>query len=100
MPTKSYADMLLEELRDPDLAAEYLSAALEVRSVEAFQKAIKAVVDSHGGVDVLLEITGLSRKTILELFEPTSEIPFRTLLSVLKGLGISLSFLADERTRS
>lgn len=100
MPTKSYGEMLREELRDPDLAAEYLTAALEVRSVEAFQKAVKTVVEAHGGVSVLLEITGLSQKTIESLFEPTSEIPFRTLLAVLKGLGISFSFFAEERMRS
>jgi DNA-binding phage protein len=44
MPTKSYDDFLRDELEDKEVAAEYLSAALEEGSLELFLLALRNVL--------------------------------------------------------
>lgn len=96
MPTKSYEELLIEELRDPDLAAEYLSATLSKRSLNSVKSALKKVVEAHGGKDALIELTGLSQKEFEHLFETDADLTLRPLLALLKGLGLTLSFLPEE----
>ena len=50
MKTENYDAFLLEELRDPELAAEYLTAAIEDGSTELFLIALRNVAEAHGGV--------------------------------------------------
>ena len=56
MRTKSYESVLLEELRDPDVAAEYLTAAVELRSVSALRDGLKHISEAHGGLAPFSEI--------------------------------------------
>jgi DNA-binding phage protein len=90
MPTKSYEEILLQELRDPDLSAEYLTATIAKRSLSAFKTALKKVVEGHGGTEALLELSGLSEREVEQLFNPETELSVRPLLALLKGLGLEL----------
>ena len=47
MPTKSYDDLLFEELRDPELAAGYLSESLRGGSLDVFLIALRNVAQAR-----------------------------------------------------
>ncbi len=46
-----YSEFLSEQLKDPELAAEYLSAASE-GSTDEFVLALRTVAEAYGGVDL------------------------------------------------
>ena len=54
--SKSYQNNLIESLKDPTEAAEYLNAALEDGEAEVFLLALRDVVDSYGGVGKLAAV--------------------------------------------
>jgi DNA-binding phage protein len=96
MPTKSYEELLIDELRDPDLAAEYLTVTLSKRSVSALKGALGKVIDSHGGADVIQEVAGLSADEIEGILGAEAEIKIRPLQALLKALGLGISFYPEE----
>ena len=62
MPTKDYSKLLFEQLTDPEIAAEYLSTAIEGGEINEFLLALRNVAEAHGGVGVLANITDLNRQ--------------------------------------
>ena len=46
---KPYEDYLQEQLRDPELAAAYLTVTLTEGSTEEFLLALRSVADAHDG---------------------------------------------------
>jgi len=56
---KSCKNHLVESLKDPTEAAEYLNAALEEGEPEVFLLALRDVVDSYGGMGKLAAPTSL-----------------------------------------
>jgi len=96
MPTKSYEEILLQELRDPDLAGEYLTATLSKRSLGALKTALRKVVEAHGGTEALIELSGLTNKEFEHIFDPEGELNLRPLMALLKGLGLSIGILPEE----
>ena len=57
MGTRSYDAFLQEQLRDPELAAEYLTASIEEDSPELFLIALRNVAEAHGGVGAIADAT-------------------------------------------
>jgi DNA-binding phage protein len=96
MPTKSYEELLIDELRDPDLAAEYLTVTLSKRSISSLKTAIKKVVEAHGGLSVVQEVAGLSGDEIESILGTDSELRLRPLQALLKALGLGISFHPEE----
>lgn len=96
MPTRSYEELLIDELRDPDLAAEYLTATLTKRSISSLKGALKKVIESHGGLEVIQEVAGLSRDEIESILGADSELKLRPLQALLKSLGLAISFYPEE----
>ena len=47
--TKNYQEELIEDLKDPSEAANYLNAALEDADPEVFLLALRDVAEAHGG---------------------------------------------------
>lgn len=92
MPTKSYDELLLRELRDADFAAGYLTAALEEGSVDQFLVALRNVAQAQGGLGKLAGETALNRQNIYRMLSDDGNPTLASLLSVLRALGIELSF--------
>ena len=91
MPTEDYNEFLTEELRDPEVAAEYLSAALEDGSIDQFLLALKNVADAHGGIGVLSDITELNRQSMYKTLSEEGNPTLHNLLLILDALGMRLS---------
>ncbi len=92
MPTKSYDEFLHQELREPEMAAEYLSAALEEGSVTQFLLALRNVAEAHGGVGVLSNITELNRQSMYKMLSERGNPTLSSLLAILHAIGIDVTF--------
>jgi probable addiction module antidote protein len=89
---KSYEAFLQEELRDPELAAAYLSAALTEGSTEEFLLALRSVADAHGGVGAVAEAAHLNRQTLYRTLSGEGNPTLATLRSVLHVVGLEVAF--------
>lgn len=90
--SKSYDAFLKKELRDADLAAEYLSASIQDQSLEGFLVALKNVAEAHGGIGVLARVTDLNRQSMYKMFSARGNPTVSSLITVLDALGLELSF--------
>lgn len=84
--TTDYRSALLEDLRDPAEAANYLNAAL--RDSEAmFLVALRDVAESHHMAKVAAKI-GVSREGLYRMLCPSGNPTYQNFLGVLKAIGI------------
>jgi probable addiction module antidote protein len=84
------------ELRaDRELAVEYLKAAIESldnpddRAVGLL--ALRTVAEAYGGLGVIAADAGLSRESLYRALSPKGNPTLKTLLAVLKAVGMRLS---------
>lgn len=92
MGTKSYDAFLQEQLRDPELAAEYLTAAIEEDTPELFLIALRNVAEARGGIGAIADATQLNRQTMYRTLSSEGNPTLSTLLTILRALGISVNF--------
>jgi len=97
MPTKDYSEFLSQQLQDSEMAAEYLSAAIEEGSVDEFLLALRDVAEAHGGVSVLANITELNRQSMYKMLSEDGNPTLTSLLTVLRAVGITMKFASDEK---
>jgi len=97
MTIKSYDDFLVNQLRDPELAAEYLTAAAEDGSAELLLIALRNVAEAHGGLGVLAGIANLNRQSMYKILSPDGNPTLTTLFTLLGPLGLQLAFTSRER---
>lgn len=91
MPTENYNDFLIQELQDPEVAAEYLSAAIASGVSEEFLLALRNVADAHGGIGVLSEITALNRQNLYRMLSEDGNPTLANLIAVLRTIGLTLT---------
>ena len=97
MPTKDYNEFLFEQLQAPDLAADYLSVAIEGGSTHEFLLALRNVAEAHGGVGVLSDITDLNRQSMYKMLSENGNPTLSSLLTVLRAVGLNVKFTSVER---
>lgn len=89
--SRSYRSDLLESLKDPVEAAEYLNAALEEGEPEVFLLALRDVVDSYGGMSKLAASTSLNRENLYRMLSSKGNPEFFSLSTVLSAIGFRLA---------
>lgn len=97
--SKSYSAFLKKELQDPELAADYLSAAIQDGDLDGFLLALRGVADAHGGIGAISKLTRLNRQSMYKMFSEDGNPTVSSLLSILDVLGISISFSPQEKKR-
>ncbi len=97
MQTKSYDAFLQEELRDPELAAAYLSAAMEEGSTEQLLLALRAVAEANGGIATVADKSQLNRQTMYKILSADGNPTLTTLLAILQAIGITLTFTPQQK---
>jgi probable addiction module antidote protein len=90
--TKSYDAFLGEELRDPELAAAYLSAAAEEGSAEQLLIALRAVAEANGGLGAVADRTQLNRQAMYKALSSEGNPTLTTLLTILRAVNLNLTF--------
>lgn len=88
--SRSYLSDLMESLKDPVEAAEYLNAALEDGEPEVFLLALRDVVDSQGGMSKLAASTSLNRENLYRMLSSKGNPEFFSLCAVLDAVGFRL----------
>lgn len=86
----------IEKLRgDRELAVEYLMAAME--SLEDPEErgggllALRSVAEAYGGLGAVAAQAGISRESLYRSLSPKGNPTLKTLIAVLKTLGLRLS---------
>jgi probable addiction module antidote protein len=89
--TESYKENLLESLKNPGSAAEYLTACLEDGDVNVFLLALRDVADAQGGVRKLSGRSRLNRENLYRMLSRAGNPSLSSLDSVLGSLGLRLA---------
>jgi probable addiction module antidote protein len=97
LKSRNYDAFLKKQLVDPDLAAEYLSAAVQDKSLEGFLIALKNVAEAHGGIGILSRATNLNRQSMYRMFSERGNPTVSSLFTVLDALGLEISIAPQER---
>jgi probable addiction module antidote protein len=101
----SHHDAELRELRaDPELAAEYLRAAMasldDPEDRAAGLLALRTVAEAYGGLGAVAAEAGISREALYRALSPKGNPTLKTLLAVLKTVGMRLSVEPHRRTQT
>ncbi len=88
---KSYHAELIEALRDPQEAAEYLDAAFEDDDPEAFKMALKHVAEAQAVTSQLIEKVKFSQDEINKRVSRKSNSDLYQINSFLHTLGFRLA---------
>jgi probable addiction module antidote protein len=98
----SHHDWEVEELRaDREFAVGYLKAAME--SLDNPEEragallSLRAVAEAYGGLGAVAAQAGISRESLYRALSPKGNPTLKTLVAVLKAVGLRLSV---ERERS
>ena len=92
----SHHDREVAELRaDPELAVEYLKAAMESLDNPddraAGLRALRTVAAAYGGLGAVAAEAGISRESLYRTLSAKGNPTLKTLLAVLKAVGMKLS---------
>ena len=91
MKLKDYRKDLIQKLRDPDYAAEYLAQVLAEKDRTAFMIALKDVVEAGGGMSIMSKRAGLARPSLYRVLSPKGNPTFETLRAILEPLGLRMT---------
>ena len=87
---KSYQEELLEDLKDPYEAVEYINAALDEEDLpEVFLLALRNIAEAHG-FSKLAEETHLNRENLYRMLSRKGNPKFASLYTLLSSLGLKL----------
>lgn len=92
----SHHEREIAELRaDRELAIEYLRAAMESldqpESRAAGLLALRTVAEAYGGLNAVAAEAGMTRESLSRALSPRGNPTLKTLLAVLKTVGLRLS---------
>jgi len=93
--SRPYKESLLEDLKDPNEAAEYLTAALEDDSPDVFLLALRDVAEAHG-MKRLAEDAQLNRESMYRMLSDQGNPQLSSLTAILHQLGLRLAVEVDE----
>jgi probable addiction module antidote protein len=91
MPTVDYKSHLLDELKDSDYAAGYLTAALH-EGEDVFLLALRDVAQAQGGLAGLAQATKLNRENLYEMLSEQGNPRLSSLTTILDKLGFQMNF--------
>ncbi|VEN72719.1 conserved hypothetical protein [Candidatus Desulfarcum epimagneticum] len=92
---RNYREFVLEKMKEPGEAAEYLRLSLDEYfkdgNTEAFLLALRTVAEARGGITKLSKNTELNRQTLYRTLSKKGNPKINTLRSILHSLGFRLS---------
>ena len=87
---KSYQDDLIQSLKDPQEAVEYINAALEEKDMpEVFLLALRNVAEAYG-FSKLSRKTHLNRENLYRMLSKKGNPEFSSLYTLLNNLGFKI----------
>jgi probable addiction module antidote protein len=100
----SYHEWEVKELReDRDFAVEYLKAAMEALDNPNERAGglimLRAVAEAYGGLGAVAAQAGISRESLYRALSPKGNPTLKTLIAVLKAVGLRLSVTPAEQVK-
>ena len=101
----SHHERVIEELRDD---REYAVALLQV-AMESLDNpeeraggllALRAIAEAYGGLASVAASAGISRESLYRALSPTGNPTLKTLVAVLKAVGLRLSVAEAQKTQA
>ena len=89
--TESYRETLLDALKNPDEAAQYLNACLGDEDVRVFLLALRDVADARGGMRALARDARLNRESLYRMLSRSGNPSLDSLAAVLNACGLRLT---------
>jgi probable addiction module antidote protein len=89
--TESYRESLLESLKNPEAAAQYLNACLEDEDARVFLLALRDVADANGGIRDLSRQAHLNRESLYRMLSKSGNPSLDSLTAVLNACGLRLA---------
>jgi probable addiction module antidote protein len=101
----SHHEWEIETLQqDRELAVEYLRAALECLDNPDERAggllALRAVAEAYGGLGAVAAQAGISRESLYRALSPKGNPTLKTLVAVLKTVGLRLSIAEEQQVRA
>lgn len=101
----SHTEETIKELRaDRELAVEYLKAAMEElddpNNRAAGLLALRDIADAYGGLAAIAAEAGISREALYRSLSAKGNPTLKTLLAVLKAVGMRLSVEPDKHAHA
>jgi probable addiction module antidote protein len=90
MPTTDYREWLLEQLKDLDFAAGYITEAIG-EGERAFLIAVRDVVDAQGGIGELAKRTSLNREGLYDMLSDKGNPRLSSLAEIFNSVGLQLA---------
>ncbi len=92
-PSISHDEAVIRELcKDPDLAAEYLKAALEdADEPGVLLIALRQVAEAKGGLAKVAKAAGIERESLYRALSQRGNPRLSTLFAVTKAMGLKLT---------
>lgn len=99
MSTKSmrYDDELHNWLQDAANAAEYVNAAIEDGDKAVLLLALRDVAKARGGMTAVAEKAQLGRESLYKMLSERGNPEFKSIASVLHGMGLRLTVEPDTK---
>jgi probable addiction module antidote protein len=89
---------------DRELAVEYLIAAMEALDNPDERAggllALRSVAEAYGGLGAVAAQAGISRESLYRALSPKGNPTLKTLVAVLKTVGLRLSVAPEKQVRS
>jgi probable addiction module antidote protein len=101
----SYHEWEVKELReDREFAVGYLQAAMEALDNPDERAGglimLRAVAEAYGGVGAVAAQAGISRESLYRALSPKGNPTLKTLIAVLKTVGLRLSVTPEQKVRA
>ena len=101
----SHHDREVAELRaDQELAMEYLKVAMQSLDDPCDRAsgllALRTVAEAYGGLGLVATEAGISREALYRALSPKGNPTLKTLLAVLKTVGLRLSVESESRVHA
>jgi len=92
-PTISHDEAMVQSLRtDPELAVEYLKAALEADDdPKILLMALRRIAEARGGIAQVAKRAGIERESLYRALSPSGNPRLSTLIAVAKAVGLRLT---------
>ncbi len=98
--TAGYQEDLIESLKDPGEAAEYLNAAIEDGDREVFLLAMRNVAQAHGGMAAIAKKAHINRESLYRMLSRKGNPELRSVFNLLQVVGLKMSIEPEKSRRA
>ena len=98
-PYRSFQELLIKDLKDPEHAAAYLNAVLEEGDKQLFLEALRDVLEAQGGMTFISRKTKMNRVSLYKMLSKKGNPEFNSILLLLRALRVKFQIAPKVRSK-